>query len=637
MAHTDAAYEELSQVVHLLPVGVLTFAPDGTVAMRNTVATQLLMPLLGEQALDNIFFALRHLCPELAATVAGHKEPTGTILDQRRIDGRVGPRKIVLSLTVARVNPRTVMAVVRDITRLTDMATFAFAGSDLLIDADGDGTIGWAGGAFGPLLDRAPHQVVGKPLSTLIAPRDREALAKTLATGTRGRVSPTVLHLANATETRCVIAGLALEGPNKRFFITIGRPPEPANDHDMAIKPGKDFGMEAANWVRGGQAAVLGLLDVSDWNTTTAGLNQIHLDSLKREIGRLGGEDSDNAVVVGEVADGRFGILGPAGTDLTRLGDALRDLIASFSPGGRADVKGSQVDLDPGGLTLTESVQALRIVLSRFGTAGTDGLGAAGLAGGLSGILEQASQHKRALAGMIDRGQFALQYQPVVALSDRSIHHYEALLRPEAGKHNPASNPQEFVTMVEAVGLAIALDRAVLRRALSAIRESDISVAVNISGLSIVDAAFSDQLIDAAAGVPPGRLLVELTETAEIVDLPAAAARVARLRSAGSPVCLDDFGAGSASFRYLRDLKIDMVKIDGTYVQAAAHSDRGRAFVASMRELATSSGAETIAEMVETEAEAALMAALGVQYGQGWLFGRPAPIAATAPRRWRYR
>ena len=56
----------------------------------------------------------------------------------------------------------------------------------------------------------------------------------------------------------------------------------------------------------------------------------------------------------------------------------------------------------------------------------------------------------------------------------------------------------------------------------------------------------------------------------------------------------------------------------------------------SMRELATSSGAETIAEMVETEAEAALMIALGVQYGQGWLFGRPAPIAAAAPRKWRY-
>ncbi|MEI7711440.1 MAG: EAL domain-containing protein [Rhodospirillales bacterium] len=636
MAHTEAAYEELSQIVHLLPVGVLTFAADGTVGLRNTVATQLLMPLLGEQALDNLFYALRHLCPELATAVAGHKEPTGSILDQRRIDGRVGPRKIVLSLSVARVNPATCMAVVRDITRLTDMATFAFAGSDLLIDADGDGTIGWAGGAFGPLMGRTSHQVVGQKLSALIAPRDREALARTLATGTRGRITPTILHLANAGETRGVVTGLALTGPTKRFFVTIGRPPEAANDPDTSLKPSKDFGMEAVNWVRGGQSAVLGLLDVGDWDKTTAGLNQVHLDSLKREIGRLAGEDNNDAVVVGEVADGRFGILGPVGTDLTRLGDALRDLVAGFSPGGKAEVKGSQVALDAGGLTLTESVQALRIVLSRFGTAGNDGLDEAGLTGGLSGILEQASQHQRALAGMIDGGKFTLQYQPVVALADRSIHHFEALLRPEAGPHNPTSNPQEFVTMVEAVGLAVALDRAVLRRALSAIRETGKSIAVNVSGLSIADTAFADLLIDAASGVPPGKLLIELTETAEIADLPAAAGRIARLRAAGSPVCLDDFGAGSASFRYLRDLKVDIVKIDGTYVQAATHSDRGRAFVTSMRELATSSGAETIAEMVETEAEAALMIALGVQYGQGWLFGRPAPIATAAPRKWRY-
>ncbi len=635
MAQTQAAYEELSQVVQLLPVGVLTFASDGTVGLCNMVANQLLLPLLGEQALDNIFYALRHLCPELAASVGAHKEPTGTILDQRRIDGRAGPRKIVLSLSVTRIGPTTCMAVVRDITRLTDMATFAFAGSDLLIDADGDGTIGWAGGALGPLLDRTPRQVVGKPLSSLIAPRDREALAKTLATGTRGRVSPTILRLANASETRCVVAGLALEGPQKRFFITIGRPPQ-TTEPDATLKPGKDFGIEAANWVRGGQSAVLGLLDVGDWDKTTAGMDKIHLDHLKREIGKLAGEDNNDAVVVGEVADGRFGILGPAGTDLTRLGEALRDLVAGFSPGGRADVKGSRVDLDPGGLTLTESVQALRIVLSRFGTAGNDGLNAAGLTGGLSDILEQASHNKRALASMIDGGQFALQYQPVVALTDRSIHHHEALLRPEAGKQNPTSNPQEFVTMVEAVGLSTALDHAVLRRALAAIRESGISVAVNVSGLSIADDAFVDRLIDAAAGVPAGRLLVELTETAEIADLPAAAARIAQLRSAGAPVCLDDFGAGSASFRYLRDLKVDMVKIDGTYVQAATHSNRGQAFVASMRELATSSGAETIAEMVETEAEAALMMRLGVQFGQGWLFGRPAPLVAAAPQRWRY-
>ncbi len=627
MAHTEA---ELSRILHALPVGVLTFGRDGTLILRNAAATQLLMPLLGEPALDNIFFALRHLCPELAATVAAHREATGTILDQRRIDAQVGPRRVVLSLTVTRLAPELCMATVRDVTRLTDMATFAFANADLLIDVAEDGTIGWAGGAVGPLLNRSLKQIVGTPLRDLIAPRDREALAKTLETGARGRLSPSVLRLATQTEPPCVIAGLTLDGPPKRIFVTIGRSPEPAEAH---LKQGKDFEIEAANWVRGGQPAVLGLLAVEDWRQTTSALDDVHRDTLMREIGRLGGEHNAGAMVVGEVGDGRFGVLGPVGTDLARLGEALRDLVASFSPDGKAAVTDSQIDLDAGGLTLTESVQALRIVLSRFGTAGAD---TADLTGGLSGIIEQANHHKRALAGMIEGGRFALAYQPVVALSDRALHHYEALLRPEAGPDNPASNPQEFVTMVEAVGLAVALDRAVLRRALGAIAESGVSVAVNVSGLSIADSGFATLLIESAGNVPPGRLLVELTETAEIDDLPAAAARIAQLRAVGAPVCLDDFGAGSASFRYLRDLRVDMVKIDGAYVQAAGRSARGRAFVQSMRELATSTKAETIAEMVETEAEAALMRELGVRYGQGWLFGKPVALAAAPLKKWRY-
>ena len=137
-----------------------------------------------------------------------------------------------------------------------------------------------------------------------------------------------------------------------------------------------------------------------------------------------------------------------------------------------------------------------------------------------------ANGNKRALASIIEGGRFALMYQPVVSLADRVVHHAESLLRPAAGPDNPASNPQEFVTMVEAVGLSPMLDLAVLRRALGAMRESGMSVAVNVLGLSIGDDGFAEQLIAAAGGVVPGRLLIELTETAEIEDLAAAAARV---------------------------------------------------------------------------------------------------------------
>ncbi len=618
--------EDLHQMIQALPVGIISFGDDGTIGLRNAMATQLLVPLLGEPALDNLYFALRHLWPGLAGTVARFAAPAGTIVQQHSIDGRTGPRRTTLSVSITRLSPHHCMASIRDITRLTDMTAFAFAGSDLLIDVDAEGAIVWAAGSFGTLFEKPPGQFIGLPLKQLIAPRDQEGLDRTLLASSRGRLAPIMLRLANPRETRCILTGLAFDGPVKRFFITISRPPEPEAMTDATLKSAKDFEIEATGWVRGNQPAILGMLDVENWEGTLAGLDQSHRDSLLREIGRLAGDGGNDALVIGEVAAGRFGVLGPADTDLERLGDALRHLVANFSPTGQAVVHGGTVDLDANGLTLSASVQALRLVLSRFATSGVD---TQGLAGGLSDILEQANQQKRDLAEVIAGGHFTLLYQPVVTLADKALHHMEALLRPSG---SVAKSPQEFVTLVEAVGLSVALDLAVIRRAVQAVRQSSTAIAVNISGLSIAEPLFTDAVLDAVSQVPAGQILIELTETAEIEDLPAVAERIARIRSAGIPVCLDDFGAGSASFRYLRELRVDMVKIDGAYVQAAVKGEQGRAFVGARRELATSTKAETIAEMVETEAQRALMLELGVHYGQGWLFGKPAPLPpARAP------
>ena len=180
--------------------------------------------------------------------------------------------------------------------------------------------------------------------------------------------------------------------------------------------------------------------------------------------------------------------------------------------------------------------------------------------------------------------------------------------------------------MVEAVGLSHELDLAVLRQAVAAMRQSGASVAVNVSGRSVVSPSFVQKALAEIVGLPPRRLLVEITETAEIEDLAAAALQIGRLRAAQIGVCLDDFGAGHASFRYVRDLKVDYVKIDGAFVRAAAEGGQGPSIVRAMRDLAESAGARTIAEMVETEADLALMASFGVDYGQGFLLGRPGPI-----------
>ena len=287
-------------------------------------------------------------------------------------------------------------------------------------------------------------------------------------------------------------------------------------------------------------------------------------------------------------------------------------------------VASTAVSLDSGGLSPAQATRALKFALSRFTSGGVRAAQEAGAAEGLADVIARAGVRARAASLAIAEGRFKLQFQPVVDLATRAIHHYEALLRPIPTPALPSKSPQEFVSFAEAVGLSEELDLAVLYETLRVLdRGAGPSVAVNVSGYSMQSELFRDRGLAAitAAG-QASRVMLELTETAELEDIDAAAATMAQFRAAGVELCLDDFGAGAAAFRYLRDLPTDYVKIEGSYVSAALQGPRERGFVLSMVELARSVGAQTVAEMIETEEQGRLMRELGVEFGQGWLFGR---------------
>jgi EAL domain-containing protein (putative c-di-GMP-specific phosphodiesterase class I) len=214
-------------------------------------------------------------------------------------------------------------------------------------------------------------------------------------------------------------------------------------------------------------------------------------------------------------------------------------------------------------------------------------------------------------------------------LSDQSLHHYEGLIRPKPIPGCPFAGPQDFVMLVEALGLAHELDLAVARRACDAAVAADVQIAFNVSSQSAQSCGFRDRLLDllaASAASKAGLVSIEMTETAEIDNVREAARTAEALRAAGVPFCMDDFGAGSADVRLLRALGADLVKLDGSYVRGVAQPGRERAFVAGMVEIARAAGAEIVAEHVETPDEADALLSMGVRYGQGWLFGRPGPL-----------
>ncbi len=153
------------------------------------------------------------------------------------------------------------------------------------------------------------------------------------------------------------------------------------------------------------------------------------------------------------------------------------------------------------------------------------------------------------------------------------------------------------------------------------------------------DPAFRDRLIARLIAHPARRakkLAVEMTETAQLENIAEAAQTAQMLREMDIPFCLDDFGAGAADVRVLRAMPADIVKLDGSYIAGIVNDGRERAFITGMVEIARAAGASVVAERVETEAEADALLAIGVDYGQGWFFGRPGPLpvpAIVAPAR----
>lgn len=516
-------------------------------------------------------------------------------------------------------------AVARPLGDRERFVAFAFAGADMLVETNLDGQIAFTAGAFRLRFGAAPESFMGHDLAGLIAPPDRGSFATALAMmPERGRLSPTVLRLANAEQTPFVVSGLhlALPGEPPRLCFSMGPVPIPLDSAAHHVPTAAALLREAETRIRrrGRGGGGLGLIEV------TGPLTDEMRATLTNQAGNM----------TTELAPGRYGLLSAAGAsapDIAAVTQRLETLLQQQGKGG--SVSGEVLPLQAGALSPVQAVRALRHVLATFIRSGAQGLRAAGFSNGFSGFVEQITARAGTMRRAIAQRRFHLDYQPIMSLDDRMLHHYEALLRPEKGLLGAEAGPQDFVTLAEAVGLTEELDLAVTEAALQA--ASGLSgvqrIAVNISGMSLQSLGFRKSmaaLLDAhpAAGQ---RLVVELTESAEIEEEARAAETLEGLRARGIPVCLDDFGAGAAAFRYLKAFRVDYVKVDGSFVEAAMRGERDRSFVASMVDLSVAVGARVVAERIENEEMALMMRGLGVHLGQGWHFGRPGPLPKAAP------
>lgn len=234
----------------------------------------------------------------------------------------------------------------------------------------------------------------------------------------------------------------------------------------------------------------------------------------------------------------------------------------------------------------------------------------------------------------IEYDAFELYCQPIVPMSasDNGLH-CEVLLRLESREGHMVS-PGMFIPLAERHGLMNKVDWWVVNKTLTLLEnnakqcEQLAKIAINLSGITLGDEVLLRHIIQRVqnSSVPAEKLCFEITETTAVTNLSAAQGFIQSLRALGCHFALDDFGAGMSSFMYLKNLDVDYVKIDGSFVRNIARDQIDLATVTAINNIAHSMGKKTIAEFVVDEHTCDVLRALSVDYGQGFALGKPQPI-----------
>ncbi|MBU2666568.1 EAL domain-containing protein [Actinoplanes bogorensis] len=236
-------------------------------------------------------------------------------------------------------------------------------------------------------------------------------------------------------------------------------------------------------------------------------------------------------------------------------------------------------------------------------------------------------------SGRPEAAGFEVFYQPIVRFTDGATVAVEALARWTSPVAGPV-HPDVFVSVAERTGLVAAIDDFVLDQActdaaaLAMLYGRPIDMHVNVSAVRLGQAGLEESVAGALArtGLPPSRLVLEITETSRIKDLALAADVATRLRAHGVRIALDDFGSGFNALAQLHSLPVDIVKLDATLTDVDIAPDRVEALCRSVLAICTDLDIVVVAEGIETPSRAHALATVGCPLGQGYLFGQPGPL-----------
>ena len=225
--------------------------------------------------------------------------------------------------------------------------------------------------------------------------------------------------------------------------------------------------------------------------------------------------------------------------------------------------------------------------------------------------------------------KFMLVFQPVLDLKNKTITHYETLIR-MIDNDGKLIEPNNFIPVAEKMGLIHDIDLWVVNRAIDILHElpekhKNTSFNINLSSHAFQDTALLPLLKEKLAntGIDAGRITFEITETAAIANFSQTREMIMNIRELGGRFALDDFGSGFSSFNYIKEFPVDYLKIDGAFISNLLHDQVDQTLIKSMIEIAKKLNKKTVAEFVESKKVLDLLIQYGADFAQGYFIGKP--------------
>jgi len=516
----------------------------------------------------------------------------------------------------------------------------AFCWADFLLEVDMNEGIVFAGGPWQAITGMTTDQLVGKTLDDIVMTDDMALMRSLLGVARRqGRIEDVDIRFKGLRQAGLPIgfAGYFLEDLGNHYFLAMrisrnqgaglvhgGQKATDSNLYDANsfadVLGGK---LKAAKGDEDNQLTLINMPGMAHLKERLEPDQAAELDKVLGTYLRANSVDGDSAAALDE---GKFGLVHADDLDVSNLENQLASVAKDFDPEKKGlSVEAATMAVDSENISEEDMANGLVYAINRFKeSGGSGGFNMQELSSNLSSLVSEAAEKVSTFKTTVAEKNFHLVYHPIIDVMTGAVHHYEALTRFEEGV-----SPYEIITMAEETGLIPEFDLAVVEKGLEFLntipRNKPMSIAVNISGQSVASEWYVNALHNLMTENvwAKGKMVFEITESAKMEDLESANNFIQRLRKDGYPVCLDDFGAGAASFGYLMRLEVDVVKIDGPVVKDAQKARRGKALFESMATLCKNLGIETIAEMVDDQQGLDFVRKCGINYAQGYLFGKP--------------